>query len=261
MGEESTSSPPRIITNSPSNLLNVPGTGPSPNHQRSASFGSSAASGTSGWGSTSQSPSTAFTSDVGDSKGETRNLLKSDNVEAAEIPDNPFAFTPKMLAKLHDPKDLDVLREMGGLDGLVFGLRSDVKKGLSPEEDKLQGRITLQNVWDELERRKKENVKQGIDDKLQQEENEQKREFEVILEKSADEKMNRNESRKSSASRRPTLATVISTPAVSKGFSDRKRIFSENRIPARKPKNIFQLMWMALHDKILVRISIYVCLR
>jgi P-type Ca2+ transporter type 2C len=248
MEAETTSSPPRIITNSPSNLLNVPGTAPSTSHQRSQSFGSN---GTFGW---TPSPSTAMTpSDIGDPKGEQRNLLKSETVEA-EIPENPFAFTPKVLAKLHDPKDLNVLRQMGGLDGLVYGLRSDVKIGLSPDEDKLDGRVTLQNVWDVLETRKKEHVKQEIDDKLEKD-NVQGNEIDVVLEESSAGKLKRNESRKSTVSRRPTLVSVKSQPTVSKGFSDRKRIFSENRIPARKPKNIFQLMWMALHDKILVRPS------
>src|SRR6266496_6386462 len=80
-------------------------------HQRSPSSGSS---GTSAW---TPSPSSAMaSSDIGEEKGEHRDLLKPDE---AEIQDNPFAFVPKQLAKLHDPKDLNVLRQMGGLDGLA----------------------------------------------------------------------------------------------------------------------------------------------
>jgi len=35
-------------------------------------------------------------------------------------------------------------------------------------------------------------------------------------------------------------------------FRDRRRVFGENKIPVRPPKNILQLMWIALHDKVLV---------
>jgi hypothetical protein len=41
-------------------------------------------------------------------------------------------------------------------------------------------------------------------------------------------------------------------PSVSSPFETRRGVFSENRIPIRKPKTIFQLMWMALKDKVLV---------
>jgi P-type Ca2+ transporter type 2C len=249
-GSNSSSSPPGQVTTpstqnpsvSGSNLLNVP-TMPTPaNHQRNGSFGSS---GTSAW---TPSPSTGIaSSDMGDNKSDLRALIKSEPDEP-EIPNNPFAFTPKQMAKLHDPKDLNILRAMGGLDGMVYGLRTDLKTGLSPDEDKLEGQITLQDVWHELETRKKDKVQQSIKDEDMQEEgsNEKEKEPEITQEP------HRSETRKSTASRRPTLTSTKTQPAVSKGFSDRKYVFSENRIPARKPKNIFQLMWMALHDKILV---------
>jgi Ca2+-transporting ATPase len=161
------------------------------------------------------------------------------------------------MAKLHDPKDLNILRAMGGLVGLVFGLRTDTRKGLSPDEDKLEGRRTLQDVWHELETRKKDKVQQGIEDETMPND-------ELVLEEGKDAEIHqetqRSETRKSSGSRRPTVASTRTQTVASKGFSDRKYVFSENRIPARKPKNIFQLMWMALHDKILVCFCTYCCL-
>ena len=196
-------------------------------------------------------PSTALaSSDIGEHHIESRDLLKT---EEPEIPDNPFAFTPKRLAKLHDPKDLNVLRQMGGLEGLVFGLQTDYHAGLSPNEDKVERHVTLQDVWHELETRRKAQIEEGIDMK---EMDAKKDDSEGHIEQ-FDDKAKRRESggsvkRKISAGgRRPTMISVKSQ-APSKGFSDRKRIFQENRIPTRKPKSIFQLMWMALHDKILV---------
>ncbi len=245
----SSSSPPGQVTTpstqnplvSGSNLLNVPTMTIPANHQRNGSFGSS---GTSAW--TPSSSTGLASSDIGDNKSDIRALIKS-GPQDPEIPNNPFAFTPKQMAKLHDPKDLNILRAMGGLDGLVYGLRTDVKAGLSPDEDRLEGNITLQDVWHELETRKKDKVQQSISDKdvNEEEANEKGKEHETTQEPQ------RSETRKSTASRRPTLMSTKQT-AASKGFSDRKRVFSENRIPARKPKSIFQLMWMALHDKILV---------
>jgi Ca2+-transporting ATPase len=39
-------------------------------------------------------------------------------------------------------------------------------------------------------------------------------------------------------------------------FEDRERYFGRNVLPKRKPKSIFQLMWMALQEKILVSLHL-----
>ena len=184
-----------------------------------------------------------------------RHLLK-DKPEDPEIPNNPFAFTPKQLSKLHDPKDLNVLRAMGGLQGLEIGLRTDVTKGLSPDEDILDGQVTLADVWHALETRKKEHVKNGYQSEKQPEASNEDKDIKVVMDVFDEkEKLPRTDTEKrkhSLGSRRPTLASMKVTSHTPHRFSDRIRVFSENRIPERKPKNIFQLMWMALHDKILV---------
>lgn len=36
-------------------------------------------------------------------------------------------------------------------------------------------------------------------------------------------------------------------------IADRRRIYGENRLPARKSKSLLQLMWMAMQDRVLVR--------
>ena len=232
------------------NLLNVPGLHPAVHHPRSPSFGSSGAS---AW---TPSPSSAIgSSDLGEEKSEQRNLIKHDEPEMA---DNPFAFTPMRLAKLHDPKDLNVLRDMGRLDGLAYGLRTDLATGLSPDEDLLVGRVTLQDVWHELETRRKEEMQQGIEKKVEESKEESEKDME-IQEIDFETKAKRKDSvggkrNISMGSRRPRISSIGAYVPASKGFSDRRRIFSENRIPARTPKNIFQLMWRALHDKILVNL-------
>lgn len=39
-------------------------------------------------------------------------------------------------------------------------------------------------------------------------------------------------------------------------YADRKRIFSDNRLPARKAKSLLQLAWMAYNDKVLILLTI-----
>lgn len=39
-------------------------------------------------------------------------------------------------------------------------------------------------------------------------------------------------------------------------FGDRKRIFNENKLPEKRIKNIFELMWMAYNDKVLIVLSV-----
>jgi P-type Ca2+ transporter type 2C len=244
------STPHAHSSSTSSNLLNVPGMtiASLSQHQRSPSFGST---GTSSWTPT---PSSALaSSDIGEEKSDQRDLLKQDE---PEIPNNPFAFTPKQLAKLHDPKDLNVLRHMGGLEGLVFGLRTDVSTGLSNDEDHLEGKVTLQDCWHALETRRKQQMQEGISKKQEEEateiahENEKHDAEDGAKAKRGDSAGSKRKS--SLSSRRATLTSIRTQALASKGFSDRRRIFSENRIPARIPKNILQLMWMALHDKILV---------
>ena len=157
-----------------SNLLNVPELHSAVHHQRSPSFPSS------GTSAGTPSPSSALaSSDIGEEKSEQRNLIKLDE---PEIQNNPFAFTPRSLAKLHDPKDLNVLRDMGGLEGLTLGLRTVLATGLSPDEDQLDGRITLQDIWHEIETRRKQQMQRGIVKKVEELEEEPEKEPEKDVE-------------------------------------------------------------------------------
>jgi P-type Ca2+ transporter type 2C len=194
-------------------------------------------------------PSTAMaSSDVGEPNIESRNLIKAGSDEE-KIPNNPFAFTPKQLTKLHDPKDLNVLRGLGGMYGLAYGLRTDVKTGLSPDEDMLEGQISLQDVYHAVETRRKEDVKNGVGNPPP----------EAHTKSTAPGPSQGGEpSRRDSVGRKFSLGSRLPTNASTKEsdapkrFSDRVRVFAENRIPSRPPKSILQLMWLALHDKTLV---------
>jgi Ca2+-transporting ATPase len=51
-------------------------------------------------------------------------------------------------------------------------------------------------------------------------------------------------------------APSASSPAAIKSFNDRIRIFQDNRLPEKKAKSIFQLMWLAYNDKVLIVLTV-----
>ncbi|KFY51542.1 hypothetical protein V497_09054 [Pseudogymnoascus sp. VKM F-4516 (FW-969)] len=127
--------------------------------------------------------------------------------------DNKFAFTPGQLNKLINPKSLSAFYSLGGLDGIVKGLRTDRDSGLSVEETFLEGTVSVDNV--------KTPEINGI----------------------------------KKASRTGTSGSHA-TKKGSELFSDRKRVFQDNRLPEKKGKSIFEIMWITYNDKVLILLSI-----
>jgi len=145
---------------------------------------------------------------------------------------NPFAFIPKDLSQLHDPKDLNALRAIGGVQGLLLGLRTNAEEGLSPNEYVLRGKVTFEEISSAAN-----NPGRG-------------EEIEADL-------VQRNESSGQSGGILHTstlrrISTMSLGPAPHP-FQDRTRIFSANRLPRKRSKNLFQLMWLILQDKVLVQ--------
>jgi hypothetical protein len=176
-------------------------------------------------------------------------LLKtgSEGAEPQGI-NSPFAYTPGQLSKLHDPKNLDVLRAMGGTYGLALGLRTDIAKGLSPDETTLVGTVTLKDVRLAVENRDADEAASRSAREVQggkgfgTSDN-------ILRDREEDTTPSLGSNRLSRVARSFSIGIG---PPVSSPFETRRGVFSENRIPIRKPKTIFQLMWMALKDKVLV---------
>jgi len=159
---------------------------------------------------------------------------------------NPFAFTPKQLAKLHDPKSLDVLRAMGGILGLALGLRTNLEQGLSPDETILVPNVTLADVRRKLEERNMQMV--ASNSARETDDRKELMKTDEIFPKP--ERHSTRPHRDSTFSLSATFSIRSHNSAPS--FKDRRGIFSTNRIPLRKPKNILQLMWATLKDRVLV---------
>lgn len=170
--------------------------------------------------------SDSHTSVFGDLDLDYRSLLTDNEDHEHTVDGSPFAFSKTQLGKrLYEQKDLNFLRAMKGLDGLIMGLRTDVINGLSPDEDWLDGHVTLEDVWNTFENPLQARPKHPA----------------VVRTTSL-----RTDERPSSS------RSILGRSKSQKLFGDRRRVFGENRVPVRPPKNIFQLMWIALHDKVIV---------
>jgi len=61
--------------------------------------------------------------------------------------DSPFAFTITQLSSLVDPKDIIRLKNLGGIDGIVKGLHTDLHAGISNDEIASLEPITLEEIF------------------------------------------------------------------------------------------------------------------
>ncbi|KAL7944887.1 cation transporting ATPase [Trichoderma barbatum] len=139
------------------------------------------------------------------------------------LPANNFAFTPSQLHRLLKQRSLAALDVFGGLHGLVLGLRTDLSAGLSPDEANLDGTI----AFDEAVAAAREDRAPVLSP------------IEVPL-------------------ARPSLNFQIGGP--DHQFIDRRRIFGANRLPRRRQKSFFKLMWIAFNDKLMILLTISACI-
>ena len=163
------------------------------------------------------------------SSGETRidntaimndaDALKEDPGAEADyqVDNNKFAFSPGQLSKLFNPKSLSAFYAMGGLKGLEKGLRTDIQSGLSLDEQYLDGTIS----------------------------------FEDAKAAASDEPPHPRMPRSNTTG---TTRTLDAKRANS--YADRKRVFRDNRLPEKKAKSIFKLLWMTYNDKVLILLTI-----
>ncbi|RIB24300.1 hypothetical protein C2G38_2134118 [Gigaspora rosea] len=134
--------------------------------------------------------------------------------EFCDFPDyeeyiSPFAFTPQILSRLIDSKDVNLLKNIDGVEGLLTGLRTNSKTGLSSNETTLSP-FTSDDIVN----------------------------IEVL------EGHDKNSQLQSSDISKNT------------SFYHRIKIYGRNVLPTKKQKTIFQLMWIALQEKIIILLAI-----
>jgi Ca2+-transporting ATPase len=133
-----------------------------------------------------------------------------------EVENNKFAFSPGQLRKLYSLKSLGAFYALGGLDGIEKGLRTDRKAGLSMDEEVLHSVVTFEDATT------------------------------PSATKSGPKFFPENSVTHTESTREPG----------SNAFADRKRVYSENRLPVRKPKSILHLAWTAYNDKVLLLLTV-----
>jgi Ca2+-transporting ATPase len=142
-----------------------------------------------------------------------------------EVVDNAFAFSPGQLNKLINPKSLAAFYALGGLAGLEKGLRTDRSAGLSIDEVDLDGTVT----FEEAQAAARMSVSPP--------------------QPKADTKPALPGTDTKSTRRSRGVAEV------QEAYLDRKRVFSDNRLPVKKGKSLLQLMWITYNDKVLILLS------
>ncbi|KAJ5835037.1 ATPase P-type K/Mg/Cd/Cu/Zn/Na/Ca/Na/H-transporter [Penicillium robsamsonii] len=133
-----------------------------------------------------------------------------------QVEDNRFAFSPGQLNKMQNPKSLAAFHALGGLQGLERGLRTDLNAGLSIDEGRLEGNVEFMDVAP---------------------------------------------SQHTSTGKSPLPDNTSKPAPVSAGgsgspFEDRIRVFSQNKLPARKSTGFLRLFWIAYNDKIIILLTI-----
>ncbi|ODH48339.1 calcium-translocating P-type ATPase, PMCA-type [Paracoccidioides brasiliensis] len=138
--------------------------------------------------------------------------------EDFKVENNKFAFSPGQLNKMLNPKSLSAFYALGGLAGLEKGLRSNCHAGLGLDETFLDGTVTFEDAT----RKSSECPEQHL-------------------------KM---------PSRVMSMKSHGSKHTKDNEYADRKRVFSDNHLPAKKAKSIWELAWIAYNDKVLILLSV-----
>jgi len=131
--------------------------------------------------------------------------------------DNKFAFSPGQLSKLFNPKSHSAFYALGGLAGLEKGLRTSRTSGLSVDENILDGTIT----------------------------------FEEVATKGAARFGALGDTEPESGAKADSAS-----PSATEGFTDRQRVFGDNRLPEKEGKSLLELAWTTYNDKVLILLTI-----
>ncbi|KAF4953174.1 hypothetical protein FSARC_12449 [Fusarium sarcochroum] len=160
------------------------------------------------------------------SKGFTLNLADAltpnpSTEDILKTEDNTIAFLPGRLSRMLNPKSHNAFYALGGLVGLEKGLKTDRNARLSVDETTFDESVAYEDVA------ARDTPKYGTaGDKL------------------------------------PEPKTLTNIPPATydtkaSGFLDRRRIFSENRLPdKKKTKTLLQLAWQTYNDKVLILLAI-----
>jgi len=168
-------------------------------------------------------------------------LAVLDLKQEADFGVHPSGFKPLQLASLFDPKDLETLESMGGVDAILRGLGRQPAYGVSTKLGLSPSNAVLPDP-----------TSQDFSESHATDKNPPKPNIMVTSPASVPQGL---QSTASLAGGSGGLHTTFqSSEAVyTTSIKDRKRFFGQNIVPQRPSKTLLQLMWLALKDKVLVR--------
>ncbi|EJU04832.1 calcium-translocating P-type ATPase [Dacryopinax primogenitus] len=167
----------------------------------------------------------------GDTKpGKKMKKHEREALDASKEIDNPapFAFPPVKLASLVDPKNLELLHEFGGAEGLARGLGTDRERGLG--RDQLVGAVVVPPLAVKGQK--------------------------TVAKDKASEAVAERERERQHEEEEREQAHEHEDPAYTANLGKRQEIYGKNTLPQRKSKSLLLLMWLALKDKVLIILSI-----
>ncbi|QBZ59190.1 hypothetical protein PoMZ_04151 [Pyricularia oryzae] len=144
--------------------------------------------------------------------------------------DNRFAYSPGQLSKLLNPKSWNAFYAIGGLAGLEKGLQTNRKEGLSVDETSVDGTVAFEDVAAKGAQRHGSVTEDQI--------------------AKAAKHQSSDGGNKSGHPQPSPMNVEAGSP-----FADRKRIFRDNRLPAKKSKSLLQIAWETYNDKILILLT------
>jgi P-type Ca2+ transporter type 2C len=163
-------------------------------------------------------------------------------VQDEEIDPTPFAYKPYELASMLDPKNLELLETLGGVDGLMRGLGTHETLGLGKKA--LMRSETFKTREAEKDMLANRRPKAGAGYGASHPHDPEGKDSEVpgIVITPPEGKPKGGAESDDEGEGRAFAATL----------DERKRIYGPNLLPHRASKSLLQLMWTALKDKVLV---------
>ena len=162
----------------------------------------------------------------------------------------PFAVKPYRLASLVDPKSLSSLEQLGGVKGLLEGLGTHAKTGLSAAAI---GKAPGHRHDAGTDTGAGEGASQRHDRPKQTPEETDAEAVPGIVVTGPGSEVDVSRGKPHSADGHEEEDE--GEKVYNASLEERRRVFGANVLPTRKTKSLLQLMWLALKDKVLVRIA------
>jgi len=147
-------------------------------------------------------------------------MLSEDAKIDGRTDENKFAFSPAVMDKLLDGKNLSVLAAVGGPHGLELGLRTNLLRGLNVEENILSGHVSFKDV-----------------------------------EKMLAGGSVHTDTVPAEVQITPTWS-LLPSKRTTGHFTDRKKVFKDNQLPPPQTRSFLQFLWGAYNDKVLMLLTV-----